>query len=114
MAESKVYAIHHLVTPNKPVIFDDNVCNGCNRCVEVCMSDVFMPNPEKGKPPIILYPDECFYGGCCVKDCPLRDKGAIRLNWPLMQRVRWKSKETGEYFRVGMLNPPSPNTRPPA
>ena len=112
--ESKAYAAPNLVTPNKPVIFDANVCNGCNRCIEVCMSDVFMPNPEKGKPPIILYPDECFYGGCCVKECPLHDKGAIRLNWPLMQRVRWKRKETGEHFRVGMLNPPPPNIRPPA
>ena len=114
MVELKVYATPNLVTPNNPVVFNPDICNGCNTCIEVCMSDVFMPNPEKGKPPIILYPDECFYGGCCVKECPLRDKGAIRLNWPLMQRVRWKRKETGEHFRVGMLNPPPPNTRPPA
>lgn len=110
----KVYAIPNLVTPNKPVIFDANVCNGCNTCVEVCMSDVFIPNPEQGKPPIILYPDECYYGGCCVKECPLRDKGAIKLNWPLMQRVRWKRKKTGQHFRWGMPNPPRPNTKPPA
>lgn len=109
----KVYAIPNLVTPNKPVIFDANVCTGCNRCVEVCMSNVFIPNPEKGKPPIILYLDECYYGGSCVKECPLHDKGAIRLNWPLIQRVRWKRKETGEHFRLGMLKPPLPNTRPP-
>jgi len=31
--------------------------------------EVFIPNPEKGKPPIILYPEECWYGGCCVEEC---------------------------------------------
>jgi hypothetical protein len=31
-----------------------------------------------------------------------------------MQRVRWKRKESGEHFRVGMKNPPTPNTREPA
>ena len=47
------------VTPGTPVVFDEKVCNGCNVCVERCVMDIFMPNPEKGKPPIILYPDEC-------------------------------------------------------
>lgn len=112
MAESKVYVVPDLMTPS-PVVFDADVCNGCNTCVEVCMADVFIPNPEKGKPPIVLHPDECFYGGCCVKECPLHDEGAIKLVWPLMQRVRWKRKETGQHFRIGMLNPPPPNTRPP-
>ncbi|MFX1513046.1 MAG: ferredoxin family protein [Promethearchaeota archaeon] len=101
------------ITPNKPVIFNSSVCTGCNKCVEVCMSDIFLPNPEKGSPPLILYPDECYYDGNCVRKCPQHDKGAIRLNWPLMQRVRWKRKETGEHFRIGMPNPPPPNTKPP-
>ncbi len=109
----KVYAVPNIVTPSKPVIFDAEVCAGCNKCVENCTSDVFIPNPQKGKPPIILYPDECYYDGACVMECPLRDEGAIRFNWPLMQRVRWKRKDTGEHFRVGMPNPPPPNTKPP-
>jgi len=112
VAEAKVYAVPNVVTPGKPVIFDEDVCIGCNECVEACMSDIFIPNPVQGKPPIILYPDECYYGGACVMECPLRDEGAIRINFPLMQRVRWKRKDTGEHFRIGMLNPPSPNTRP--
>lgn len=114
MVEPKAYAAPNLVTPNRPVVFDPRVCTGCNWCVEVCQSDVFVPHPRKGEPPIILYPDECWYCGCCVKECPLHEKGAIQQNWPLMLRVRWKSKETGEHFRVGMPNPPPPNTRPPA
>ena len=100
MTESKVYAVPNLVTPNKPIVFNEDACNGCNRCVEVCLSDVFMPNPEKGKPPILIYPDECYFGGACVMECPMKDKGAIKLQYPLMQRVRWKRKETGEHFRV--------------
>jgi hypothetical protein len=29
------------------------------------------------------------------------------------QRVGWKRKETDEYFRLGMKNPPPPNKKPP-
>ena len=100
-------------TPNKPLVFDEAVCNGCNACVEACSPGVLVPNPEEGKPPIILYPDECWYGACCVVECPHRFEGAIKLVHPVMQKVRWKRKETGEHFRIGMPNPPPPNTRPP-
>lgn len=64
----------------------------------VCPEDVFIPNPTKKQPPIILFPEECWYCGVCVDDC--NRKGAIRLNHPLQQRVRWKRKQTGEHFRV--------------
>lgn len=94
----KVYATPNTPTPSQPVIFDPEVCDGCNICVNVCQVDVLIPNPEKGKPPIVLYPDECWYGGSCVAHCP--QPGAIRLNHPLVQRVRWKRKESGEHFRV--------------
>ncbi|MCX6012522.1 MAG: ferredoxin family protein [Chloroflexi bacterium] len=88
----------YLPAPGRPVIIDPELCIGCNTCVDVCETDVFLPNPEDGKPPIIMYPDECWYGGSCVAHCPV--DGAIKLNHPLMQRVRWKRKETGEHFRV--------------
>ena len=96
----KVYAVPNVPTPSRPVIFNPDICIGCscNICVEVCQMDVLIPNPGRGKPPIVLYPDECWYGGCCVAECP--NLGAIKLNHPLMQRVRWKRKDTGEYFRV--------------
>jgi len=57
-----------------------------------------MPNPEKGKPPIVTYPDECWWCGCCVADCPV--EGANRFNVPVHQRLMWKNKETGELHRV--------------
>jgi Na+-translocating ferredoxin:NAD+ oxidoreductase RNF subunit RnfB len=113
MRKKRINALPNLPTPNTPVIIDPKVCNGCNCCVQICPSDIYMPNPEKSKPPIIMYPEECWYCGCCLMECPLHAKGANRLNWPLMQRVRWKRKATGEHFRVGMPNPPPPNRRPP-
>ncbi|MCL4488011.1 MAG: ferredoxin family protein [Chloroflexi bacterium] len=101
-------------TPNVPIEFDFEICNGCNLCVEVCRADVLMPNPEKNKPPIVLYPDECWYCGCCIEDC--NRPGAIAMRHPMNQTVvvTWKRKATGEYFRLGMKDPPPPNTRPPA
>jgi Na+-translocating ferredoxin:NAD+ oxidoreductase RNF subunit RnfB len=103
----------NIVTPSNPVTFDEKVCIGCNQCVEVCVMGTLMPNPEKGKPPIVLYPDECSYDGLCVVNCPLWQKGAIQFHHPLHQNVRWKRKATGEHFRVGMPNPPAPNNQPP-
>jgi NAD-dependent dihydropyrimidine dehydrogenase PreA subunit len=97
--------------PNQAVFIDAELCTGCNRCVNVCRVDVLLPNLEKGKPPVVMYPDECWFCGSCVEHC--RVEAAIRVEHPLFQRVGWKRKETGEYFRIGMKDPPPPNTRPP-
>jgi NAD-dependent dihydropyrimidine dehydrogenase PreA subunit len=113
MAQENVKMFPNLITPYDPLIFNDEVCTGCNRCVSICVMDILMPNPEKGKSPIVLYPDECWYDGLCVKNCPLWKQGAITLNQPLNQRARWKRKATGEHFRIGMPNPPPPVNRPP-
>jgi NAD-dependent dihydropyrimidine dehydrogenase PreA subunit len=97
-------------TPNQAVIIDESLCTGCNRCVNVCRVDVLMPNAEKRKPPVVMYPDECWFCASCVQHCPVA--GAIRVEHPMNQRMGWRRKETGEYFRIGMKNPPPPNTRP--
>ena len=97
MPQKEVYALPNIVGPANPVIFDPEKCNGCNNCVEVCQIDVFIPNPEKGKPPVILHPDECWYGGCCVNHCPV--PGAITFNWPVQQRAYWKDKASGQVLR---------------
>lgn len=96
--EAVVYATPNGPTPGRPVLFDAAVCDGCNRCVTVCLEDVLIPNAVKGAPPIALHPEECWYCGPCVDDCPR--PGAIRLNHPLQQRVRWKRKGSNEHFRV--------------
>lgn len=74
-----------------PIIFDSSKCIGCNRCMEICQVDIFLPNPEKGKHPIVAYPGECWYCGCCVMECPVED--AIKLRHPLMNRVHWIEKK---------------------
>lgn len=98
MTQEPVYAVPNMPTPHRPVIFNPEVCNGCNVCIDICMMDVYLPNPEKGNPPVILYPEECWYCGSCVEHCP--NQGAIKLNQPLMRRVRWKRKDTGKHFRT--------------
>jgi NAD-dependent dihydropyrimidine dehydrogenase PreA subunit len=99
------------LTPCQAIVFDPDVCNGCNRCVDVCRSDVLMPGAAKGQPPVLAYPDECWFCASCVEHCPR--PGAIKMEHPLNQRIGWKRKDTGEYFRVGMKDPPPPNRRPP-
>jgi NAD-dependent dihydropyrimidine dehydrogenase PreA subunit len=94
----KVYALPNIPTPNRPVIIDLSICNGCNDCVEVCPIDVFIPAAERGDAPIILHPEECWYCGCCVNQCALN--GAIKINWPIQQRGYWKRVATGQNFRV--------------
>jgi formate dehydrogenase major subunit len=64
-----------------------------------------------GNQPLAIYPDECWFCGCCVEHCPV--PGAITMEFPVNQRVGWKRKDTGEYFRIGMKNPPPPNNKPP-
>jgi len=91
MTDKKVYAQRE-VGECEPLTFDAEICNGCNRCVEVCQVDIMIPNPEKGKPPIVLYPSECWYSGDCVTACPR--EGAIRLNNLLRNRVHWKQKKS--------------------
>jgi NAD-dependent dihydropyrimidine dehydrogenase PreA subunit len=93
----KIYALPNVATPSRPVIFTDK-CKGCNLCVEVCPVDVYIPHSEKGKAPIILHPEECWYCGSCVRACNI--EGAIKFNWPLQQRGYWKNKATGEVHRV--------------
>lgn len=88
----------NVATPTSPVIFNPDVCKGCNTCVETCQIDVYIPHPEKGKPPIILHPEECWYCGCCVVDCPC--PGAIRFNFPIELRGYWKNKETGKVHQL--------------
>lgn len=66
---------------------EEDACNGCNRCVEVCPMDVLAPNPEKGRPPVVAYPEECWFCGCCVDRCPLEGRKAIRVIIPLPMKV---------------------------
>ncbi|MCH4886315.1 ferredoxin family protein [Acidaminobacter sp. JC074] len=74
-----------------PITFDAEKCLGCNRCVNVCQVDVFLPKTEETSTPVVQYPEECWYCGCCVMVCP--SDGAIDLRHPLMNQVSWVDKK---------------------
>ena len=109
--ENKAYMVPNPLTPCNSIRIDPQVCTGCNICADHCRMDVMVHNPEKGGPPIVLYPDECWFCGTCVEDCPT--PGAIRMEFPLNQKVGWKRKESGEFYRIGMKDPPEPYKKPP-
>ena len=75
----------------EPISFDTGKCVGCNGCLEVCQIDVFLPAEAPGYPPIVAYPDECWYCGACVMEC---SKDAIKLSHPLMNQVKWVEKSS--------------------
>lgn len=89
MSVDKVYAVPETPAADQ-FTFNADLCIGCNRCVDICQVDVFLPNPEKGKPPVALYAGECWYCGSCVVECP--KKGAIKLRHPLMNQVHWEPR----------------------
>lgn len=91
MHNKKVYAMPEAPAAT-PIIYDETKCIGCKACIEACQVDVLLPNPEKGKPPIVQYPGECWYCGCCVMDCP--NEGAITLRHPIMNQVHWVRKDS--------------------
>ncbi|SHI54855.1 4Fe-4S dicluster domain-containing protein [Dethiosulfatibacter aminovorans DSM 17477] len=77
---------------SRPLIFDEDKCIGCNRCVNICQVDVLLPRDEEDKTPRVQYPDECWYCGCCVMACPV--EGALTLRHPLMNQVNWVEKKS--------------------
>ena len=79
----------------RPISFTESICVGCNRCVTACQSDIFLPNPEKGKPPLVMYPGECFYCGACVMECPR--EGAIHFQHPIMNRSKFVERRDSGY-----------------
>jgi NAD-dependent dihydropyrimidine dehydrogenase PreA subunit len=81
-----------------PITIVPELCTGCNRCVDICQVDVFLPSTKKLQPPIVMYPEECWHSGDCVDVCP--EPGAIRLNTMEKDRVHWKRKVSGEDFHL--------------
>ncbi len=63
-----------------PIKIDHTLCTQCKVCFEVCPLDVFGFD-DKNRSIIVSYPEECYYCGACVFDCPI--DGAIHLELPL-------------------------------
>lgn len=81
------FSVHENACSVRPIIYNESLCIGCNRCVNVCQCDILFPNETKKKPPIVMYPGECYYCGACVMVCP--NEGAIRLVHPLMNQTKF-------------------------
>jgi len=58
---------------------DHELCNKCKSCYEVCPLDVFGFD-DNNDVITVEYPEECWYCGACVFDCPT---GAIDIELPL-------------------------------
>ena len=99
--KNKTYTFLGPAGPGQTIVIDPNLCRGCNACVNVCRRHVLLPNLEKGKPPIVQFPQDCWFDGYCVLFCPI--PGAMKMVHPLSQRVGWKRKDTGEYFALPYL-----------
>lgn len=81
------YSYRPVPCSTRPIIYNQSLCIGCNRCASVCQCDILLPSPVKGEHPIVAYPGECYYCGACVMVCPR--KGAIRLEHPLMNQAKY-------------------------
>ncbi len=86
MTDNKQNFTFRQTPPANPIRFDTDKCINCNRCLEACMIDVMLPGKDH---PVAAYPDECWYCGCCVMECPT---GAISLHHPLMNQTKWVEK----------------------
>jgi len=62
------------------IILNYGLCRGCKKCYDVCPSDIF-DFDEKTRLVTVAHPEECWYCGACIYDCPV--EGAIRMELPL-------------------------------
>jgi NAD-dependent dihydropyrimidine dehydrogenase PreA subunit len=60
-----------------PPKFDEDVCNACGNCVDVCPGDLLAMGEER---PVVVYPDECWHCGNCRIHCPV---AAVSFVFPL-------------------------------
>ena len=63
-----------------PPVIDEELCNTCGICYNICPQDVFSFDKKQKATPVIAYPQECWYCGACVVDCPQR---AVSLELPM-------------------------------
>jgi len=61
------------------IIIDYATCTGCGKCYEVCPPDIFDFDQERHLL-TVAYPEECWYCGTCIYDCPV--DGALRMELP--------------------------------
>ena len=72
-----------------PPIIDQNKCNACGICADICPTDVFRVLEKKGIPEI-RYPEECWHCNSCVLDCR---QEAVKLRIPLPAMMLYAETE---------------------
>lgn len=70
-----------------PPVINGEKCVGCGLCVEICQMDVFFAS-QKGKVPVLSYPEECWHCNSCVTACPV--EGALTVRVPLPAMLHFK------------------------
>ncbi len=70
-----------------PPVINKDKCIRCNKCADICPTDVFYGS-KKGEFPVITYPEECQHYNACVDVCPV--PGAVTLRIPLTQMICYK------------------------
>ena len=65
-----------------PPIINEYLCTHCGMCAAICPMHLF--KHEKGRVPVVAYPEECWHCNACVLDCPAR---AVELRLPLNYMV---------------------------
>ena len=63
-------------------IIDQDLCHCCGTCYDICPQDIF--GFREDEIPTVDYPNECWYCGACVLDCPV---DAVHLCLPLQMRI---------------------------
>jgi NAD-dependent dihydropyrimidine dehydrogenase PreA subunit len=56
-----------------PVV-DEEKCNGCGNCAEICPSEVYQVEEDKSE---AIHPEDCIECWACVTQCPTE---SIRLH----------------------------------
>lgn len=97
-----IYLLPNVSGPTEAVRIDESICIACNACAKICRSQTIMPSPEPGEPPVLVYPDECWFCGSCVEVCPT---GALEMRHPIAKRIMFRDKETGQISRIGQKDP---------
>jgi NAD-dependent dihydropyrimidine dehydrogenase PreA subunit len=49
-----------------PVV-DQEKCNGCGNCAEICPSEIYEIEEDKSNP---IHPEDCIECWACVNQCP--------------------------------------------
>lgn len=65
-----------------PPIINQEKCNACGVCADICCMDVFSV-VDKKESPEIRYPEECWHCNACVLDCK-QEALSLRIPLPFM------------------------------